>query len=770
MRVLRRRLVFGSLVAAAFVVLALASAGPLVRARLDRVAARYALNVRVGAVHFGWFALYLSDLTVRPVDWDGLTVHVPRARVGLTTFLGLQRLEVDDPMAELHGSSSEVIEGARRWRASIPGDSSKRSERSAAPVTVLNAGFSWRGAAEDVAELGGVRFERRGAVVKCRVQTGRIRLGGNSAELSGLDVELGSGLVLSRVHASTLGVSYARPEVGLASPEADELTPAPTRAEDAGKPLFGMPDLRRVRLAMRLLADQLSQRMPVGSVVSVDALTLQAGASPGGLTVGPGSFALSRTPPAFDVRFTAGSAQERAQFSLQGVLPTGDDDVTLLAQGGPLSLSALGVRDGEWGLTDVDRATLAGQLHLALSADHGSLTFDGEGAVRGIALNLTRLAPEVVRGLDMGVRARGVADSDGNLRLDDFGATLGQIRLIGSGSIEQARDRVTGSLHAEVPVVSCQSILESLPTSLLPVLQGAHVAGNFGGHGLLSFDTRSLDDLRLDYDLQDDCRATAVPESLARERFRGPFAHHIYLPDGTISEVLTGPGTEGWTPLEGISPYMEVAVTTTEDGAFRKHRGFNRSAIRASLVANLKARRFVRGASTITMQLAKNIFLSRDKTISRKLEELALTEYLEQAFNKDELLELYFNIIEFGPSTYGIGPAADYYFGRTAGELNLAECLFLSSLLPSPLRYGKMRDGDQAPESWMKMLHATMETAHKRGLITDAELAEGLTETVVFYHGGPRPPSRPPVRVRGHLEAGDDEGGADDQQAPPLTP
>ena len=99
---------------------------------------------------------------------------------------------------------------------------------------------------------------------------------------------------------------------------------------------------------------------------------------------------------------------------------------------------------------------------------------------------------------------------------------------------------------------------------------------------------------------------------------------------------------------------MQVAVLTTEDGAFFHHHGFNEWAIRSSLVANIKAGRFVRGASTITMQLAKNLFLSREKTLSRKLEELILTDYLERTFDKNEMMELYLNIIEFGPDVYGV--------------------------------------------------------------------------------------------------------------------
>ena len=191
---------------------------------------------------------------------------------------------------------------------------------------------------------------------------------------------------------------------------------------------------------------------------------------------------------------------------------------------------------------------------------------------------------------------------------------------------------------------------------------------------------------------------------------------------------------------------MQVAVLTTEDGGFPKHHGFNRASIRSSIVANLKARRFARGASTITMQLAKNLFLARDKTLSRKLEEIVLTDYLEQTFSKDELMELYLNVIEFGPAVYGITAAAEHYFGRTPAELHLGECLFLSSLLPAPLRYAAHARERRSPGGLDADAPPLMQIAHHNGRITDAELADAEEEPVVFWRGGERPPARPAVR------------------------
>jgi membrane peptidoglycan carboxypeptidase len=113
---------------------------------------------------------------------------------------------------------------------------------------------------------------------------------------------------------------------------------------------------------------------------------------------------------------------------------------------------------------------------------------------------------------------------------------------------------------------------------------------------------------------------------------------------------------------------------------------------------------------------------------------------------KDDLLELYLNVIEFGPDTYGITRAADYYFGRKPNELNLAECFFLASILPSPIRYGRQRERGQASDAWLAQVQALMRIAAKNGKVTQPELTEGLAEPLVFVRAGdPRPEPRPPV-------------------------
>jgi hypothetical protein len=398
---------------------------------------------------------------------------------------------------------------------------------------------------------------------------------------------------------------------------------------------------------------------------------------------------------------------------------------------------------------------VAGRGRVVLEGRGDSITFDVALNVRGLAIRQPRLASDTLRGLDFGVSARGLLTDKGELRLDDGEGTLGALHLQLHGGLEQAPDHVAAALEFEVPAASCQALLQSVPTALLPTVSGATMTGTLGGKGRLAFDTRRLDDLALDYDIADRCRMGNVPDALAKERFTKEFSHRIYLKDGSVSEETTGPGTPNWTDLDHISPSMEVAVLTTEDGAFFRHHGFNHAAIRGALIANLKARRFVRGASTITMQLAKNLFLTREKTLGRKLEELILTDYLEQVFTKDEMMELYLNVIEFGPDIYGVTAAADHYFGRKPEELDLAEALFLSSILPSPLRYHSLWEKGTVSDSWMRGLHERMEIASRTGKISAAELSEALSEPVVFWRPEmPRPSPRqpPPTEKRSESE------------------
>ncbi|MDT8396538.1 MAG: biosynthetic peptidoglycan transglycosylase [bacterium] len=156
-----------------------------------------------------------------------------------------------------------------------------------------------------------------------------------------------------------------------------------------------------------------------------------------------------------------------------------------------------------------------------------------------------------------------------------------------------------------------------------------------------------------------------------------------------------GPGNPSWTPLEKIPPHLRDAVLAGEDFSFYSHGGVDWFEVRQSIMEDLRERRFARGASTITQQLAKNLFLSSDKTIRRKVRELLLARRLEAALTKDRILELYLNVVELGNGVYGVGAGARHHFGKEPGALSLRESAFLAAMLPGPRVFDPDRNMDR---------------------------------------------------------------------------
>ena len=153
---------------------------------------------------------------------------------------------------------------------------------------------------------------------------------------------------------------------------------------------------------------------------------------------------------------------------------------------------------------------------------------------------------------------------------------------------------------------------------------------------------------------------------------------------GNYHPFVVGPKNRYWTPSGRIPSEMKWAVILAEDSNFYKHDGFDVKAIKNAIKYDLEKKSLKRGASTITQQTAKNLFLSREKTITRKLKEIYLAYRMEQELTKGRIIELYLNVVELGPMVYGIGHGAQYYFGKPASSLTPRECAFLAAMLPGP--------------------------------------------------------------------------------------
>jgi len=166
-----------------------------------------------------------------------------------------------------------------------------------------------------------------------------------------------------------------------------------------------------------------------------------------------------------------------------------------------------------------------------------------------------------------------------------------------------------------------------------------------------------------------------------------------------------------YTPLDKIPQNFIKAIVAVEDRRYYKHHGFDIEAIGRASWANLKGGTITQGGSTITQQLAKNLFLSNDKTYNRKIKELILAIKLEQLYTKDEILEMYINVIYYGSDAYGIQAASQTYFGKNAANLSLEECALLAGLPQAPSIYNPKTNPALALERQNTVLSLMKQTA-----------------------------------------------------------
>lgn len=150
------------------------------------------------------------------------------------------------------------------------------------------------------------------------------------------------------------------------------------------------------------------------------------------------------------------------------------------------------------------------------------------------------------------------------------------------------------------------------------------------------------------------------------------------------------PKNPNYAPLSSISKYAKDVIIISEDSSFYQHHGFDWFELKNSFRENWQDKQFSRGGSTITQQLVKNVFLTQEKSILRKLREAYITYHIEQQLDKKQILEKYLNVIEFGKGIYGIKRAARHYFGKSPSELNLLESAYLAYLLPNPKIYSQI--------------------------------------------------------------------------------
>ena len=220
-------------------------------------------------------------------------------------------------------------------------------------------------------------------------------------------------------------------------------------------------------------------------------------------------------------------------------------------------------------------------------------------------------------------------------------------------------------------------------------------------------------------------------------RLRGEFIYSADDGPGPHRPIDVSPASPDFIALRDVPPLFVRTLLLAEDAGFYGHRGIDLRELPAALLTNWSRGGAARGASTITQQLAKNLFLSRDKQLGRKLQELAITFLLESALGKDRILEIYLNIIEWGPDVHGLRPAARRYFGREPLALTPAEMAFLVAIIPGPIKYqSSFAHGTPGP-GLRSLIDELLAKLRSVDAIGEEEYRRALAEPIVI--GGDRP-------------------------------
>jgi hypothetical protein len=231
-----------------------------------------------------------------------------------------------------------------------------------------------------------------------------------------------------------------------------------------------------------------------------------------------------------------------------------------------------------------------------------------------------------------------------------------------------------------------QGILNGFPEGLFESLEGLKVSGKVKYDLNFYLDTSIPDSVKFNSTLTPvNFRITGWGKTNL-QKINSTFVYTPYEYGKPMRDITIGPSNSNYTPLSEVSSNFKNALLTAEDPSFFTHKGFVMESIRKSFAVNFKEKKFVRGGSTISMQLVKNVFLSRNKTLARKAEEILIVWLIENnhLVSKQRMLEVYFNIIEMGKNIYGIGEASRYYFGKTPASLSIGEGIFLANIVPRP--------------------------------------------------------------------------------------
>lgn len=707
------------------------SAPRFIRAKADQFAASRNCSIHIENISVGWFSATLQNVQISYPN--NIRISLNTTTIHLSSTLQPTNVLAEGGSISLVGDPDTV----RSVFVKQPSSSTSTSSSNSLPFSVTRVALRWDQIHPEVQELSAdnVSISRNQAGVSLDVGKAKIAANRGSASLEQSHFEFSrsanEGYKPAQINLGNVVLELARdPNSKIPSensePQADGAT---TSFRD--KVARYVEQARSASLKYSPLLESLPP-------IATKSFSVRLHYGESSLMLGADSVGVRRFQNTTLLEATPTSQNSGAKMAITLKVPdSADDGVSLELKGGPIPLGLL-IRDpSALHLTNIDQTTVDVDASMVLTSDVSSFSWRGSANVNGLAVDHKKLAPVPVHGIN--ARLSGEADFalDGSLAVVRKGtAKVGETIVEASGRVERSKDHWAVQMKAAIPLASCQAMIDGIPKEIIPMLVGSKLAGTFSAQGAVTFDSRKPNAADVTLNMVNECKFLSVPPSVEISRFRQPITRKVYGPDGQRFDLTTGPGTASWVPYNAISPFMFAALQTTEDGRFYRHKGFDLEAIRNSIKENLKERKFKRGASTLSMQAAKNLFLDREKTLARKIQEAFLTTYLEQTLSKEQILELYLNNIEFGPNLYGIGPASQYYFRSHPSALSLGQALYISSILPNP-KVQHFGAGGRVSPGWMSHLHRLMRLMAKINLISDVDMQDGLNELVVF--GQPKP-------------------------------
>lgn len=332
--------------------------------------------------------------------------------------------------------------------------------------------------------------------------------------------------------------------------------------------------------------------------------------------------------------------------------------------------------------------TLSYDLNLKPGIDAHSITLKGKAAICGLTIFHKSLSPDPIC-LDRGQLDYHLNINRNTLELDSTSTVLfNKLQFHPYLRAEKKQHwHLTASTHKEW--FPSDHLFSSLPKGLFTNLEGLKTSGELSYQFFTDIDFSQLDSLKFQSDLKSRQFKIQKFGATNLRKMSEEFLYTAYENGRPLRSFLIGPSYEHFTPLDSISPLLQMAVLQSEDGGFLYHRGFLPDAIQEALIYDLKVKKFARGGSTISMQLVKNVFLNKNKNFMRKLEEALLVWLIENQHltSKERMYEVYLNIAEWAPMVYGVQEAAHFYFNKRPSELNTEESIFLASIIPKPKHF-----------------------------------------------------------------------------------